>query len=119
MNYYSIPGIKLSEKAAQRNTVEAVISKFCLKAKVDFDFVATRTRKRNVLELRQALTYYLRKYTNATLLHIAGLFEQDHTTVINTLHTVSNLMDTDPLYRKWLASLDPNETIIPKLESCQ
>jgi len=61
----------------------------------------TSTRKRNVVQARQLSMYFAKKYTKASL-NIIG--EQcggkDHATVIHSLKTVANLLDTDKQFRE-------------------
>ena len=61
----------------------------------------TSTRKRNVVQARQLSMYFAKKYTKASL-NIIG--EQcggkDHATVIHSLKTVANLLETDKQFRE-------------------
>ena len=60
----------------------------------------TSTRKRNVVQARQLSMHFAKKYTKASL-NVIG--EQcggkDHATVIHSLKTVANLLDTDKQFR--------------------
>lgn len=75
------------------DTVQKVVCDF-IGVKID-DLVA-QSRKRTIVQARQLAMYFAKELTNQSLktigLHFGG---RDHSTVIHSLQTVNNLMDTD------------------------
>ena len=69
----------------------------------------TSTRKRNVVQARQLSMYFAKKYTKASL-NVIG--EQcggkDHATVIHSLKTVANLLDTDKQFQAVAEKIELN-----------
>lgn len=62
--------------------------------------ISLKTRKREVLEVRQLAHYVCRKHTKLSLEHIGySIGEKDHATVINSIEVVQNLLDTDKIFR--------------------
>jgi hypothetical protein len=57
--------------------------------------VKTKTRKREIVFARQAIMYFMKKYTKDSLATIGGHFGKDHATVLHACKTISNLMDSD------------------------
>jgi len=55
-----------------------------------------KTRKKDVIYARHVVGFFLRRYTPATLKFIGTLMgDRDHTTVINSVHAVDGMLDTD------------------------
>lgn len=53
------------------------------------------TRRRSVVERRQIAMYFLRRYTELSLADIGDLFKKDHATVLYSVNSIRNLMQTD------------------------
>lgn len=59
------------------------------------EFVKSKTRKREIVEIRQCAMYIMQKETKLPLKAIGGFFNgRDHSTVIHACRTWSDLMDT-------------------------
>ena len=68
---------------------------------LDYNYFKTKTRKREIVELRFLAALLLRKYyPNITLKEIARLYGgQDHTSVMNGLARANELLDiNDPVF---------------------
>jgi len=90
-------------------TISYIISTVCEEMGTSQADFFTSTRKRNVVQARQLSMYFAKKYTKASL-NIIG--EQcggkDHATVIHSLKTVANLLDTDKQFRAVADTIEQN-----------
>ena len=81
-------------------TINYIINTVCEEMGTSRSDFFTSSRKRNVVQARQLSMYFAKKYTKASL-NVIG--EQcggkDHATVIHSLKTVANLLDTDKDFR--------------------
>ena len=81
-------------------TISYIISTVCEEMGTSQADFFTSTRKRNVVQARQLSMHFAKKYTKASL-NVIG--EQcggkDHATVIHSLKTVTNLLETDKQFR--------------------
>lgn len=59
----------------------------------------SKTRKRNIVILRQQIQVLLRLSSKDSLSKIGAVFGQDHATVKNSIHVISNLHETDKRFR--------------------
>lgn len=104
VTYMAIPGIrgnymtKLSVTDKERLIMETVCKYFG----VTEDWLKEKNRKRERTEARQICCYLLKKYTSLSLSYIGGKFGQDHTTAINAIKTVKNLMAYNDTFRSSL-----------------
>lgn len=63
--------------------------------------VKGRSRKREIVEIRQAAMYLMSLYTKSSLKYIGNYFGgRDHSTTIHAKRTWSALMDTDRRYKE-------------------
>jgi chromosomal replication initiator protein len=73
-----------------------IINLVCVYFKLSFENITARRRYRKQLVPRQIAMLMIRKYTGMTLKAVASFFYvKDHTTVINSLNTIKDLIDTD------------------------
>lgn len=76
---------------------------------MDYTYFTTKTRKREIVEMRFLASLLLRKYyPNITLKQIAQLYGgQDHTSVMNGLSRANELLDiNDPVFSfKYLSAM--------------
>ncbi len=93
----------------QEITISYIINTVCEEMGTSQADFFTTTRKRNVVQARQLSMYFAKKYTKASL-NIIG--EQcggkDHATVIHSLKTVANLLDTDKQFRTIADTIEQN-----------
>jgi len=81
-------------------TISYIISSVCEEMGTSQADFFTSTRKRNVVQARQLSMYFAKKYTKASLIVIGEQCGgKDHATVIHSLKTVTNLLDTDKQFR--------------------
>ena len=90
-------------------TISYIISMVCEAMGTSQADFFTSTRKRNVVQARQLSMYFAKKYTKASL-NVIG--EQcggkDHATVIHSLKTVANLLDTDKQFQAVAEKIELN-----------
>jgi len=91
MNYYTIPGIKRPGTIGEDHIINAV----CFVCNTTFEALKKRNRKRELVMARQFIYYFLRKRTALSLKSIGEIFGQDHTTVIHSVDTITNLLCTE------------------------
>lgn len=69
----------------------------------------SKSRKRQVIKMKQASVYFMRKLLpKATLLYIGRQMQYDHATVLHCLKCISNLLETDRETRMDIQSLGKN-----------
>ena len=74
---------------------------------LDVDKIKSTTRRRQVVLARQISMFLVKQHTNNSLKNIGKLFGgRDHSTVIYSLKTVEDLMDTNDEVRRALSELD-------------
>ena len=74
---------------------------------LDVEKIKSTTRRRQVVLARQISMYLVKQHTNNSLKNIGKLFgNRDHSTVIYSLKTVGDLMDTNDEVRRALSELD-------------
>jgi hypothetical protein len=72
----------------------------------DKDEIINNKRKFEVVKVRQIAQYLLRKNTKSTLRNIGSYFNgKDHSTVLNSIKAVNNMIDTDKITKKEIAHL--------------
>ena len=101
-----MPGIKYRSAMQTRKIQPAtIIEETCREFGVNPADITRRSRKRGYVCARQISIWFMRKYSNLTLLECGTMFNQDHTTAIHSVKTVSDLMETDEAYRLMVTSI--------------
>ena len=74
---------------------------------VPVEKLSSKTRKRSVVIARQLSMYLAKNYTKSSLKTIGDNFGgKDHSTVIYSINTVKDLIDTDTLFKDTVAELE-------------
>jgi len=74
---------------------------------VSMDDINLKTRRREVVQVRQVAMYFAKKYTRNSLSVIgSGIGGKDHATVLHSCKTVNNLYDTNKHFRSHIDELD-------------
>ena len=82
---------------------------------VPLEYILEKGRNVERVRARQALTYLLRKHTQLSLKSIGlAVGGQDHTTVLNALQKVQDLLETDSEYRSTVMFLSREISIKSK-----
>jgi len=91
MTPYSYPGINFKYK--DQSTIEAVKKIVCKNYGRTFDEIDVTSRTREIVQVRQALMYWLRKYTHMSLNDIGSIFQKnyDHSTILWAVKTYENV----------------------------
>lgn len=105
IDYHAFPGLVDTTFP----TPERIILSVCKRFNISYDKMQARTRRREVVECRQIAMYLIRhSIGNVELKTIGDLFGgQHHTTVIHSLRTVQNRMETEPEYAQIVYDLAP------------
>ncbi len=110
-----IPDINLAKEIIQKFvtqetkgiTVENIAKLVADHFQVPLDTLSSKTRKRKVVIARQLSMYLAKNYTENSLQNIGNNFGgKDHSTVIYSINTVKDLMDTDTLFKETVAELE-------------
>lgn len=96
-----IPNIVLANRPISRRQdrelLPVALQVVCDKCRVSLVELNGKCRVRRIVEARQVLCYVLKQKTNMTLKEIGGCVGgRDHTTVIHSIATARDLMQTDP-----------------------
>ena len=94
---YVFAGLKSHDKSYNKS--QKIINIVCMVYNVDFKKVDNRKRDREIVQVRQAIMYFLRKETSLSLKAIAVLFTNifDHSTVIHGISTYNDIYHQDKL----------------------
>ena len=88
-------------KVSKEISIDSVQKVVCDFIGIKLDDLIAQSRKRDIVQARQLAMYFAKELTNQSLktigLHFGG---RDHSTVIHSLQTVNNLMDTDKDFNK-------------------
>lgn len=81
--------------------IDLIKKTVCEYRKIPFEILNMQSRKRERVMARQEIMTLLDEFTPKTLKEIGAIFQQgfDHSTVIHAKVTVSDLMDTDKIFR--------------------
>lgn len=82
------------------------------------EMIEVKTRKREVVQARQVCHFFYKSFTDKSLASIGALVgSKDHATVLHSVKTVNNLIDTDVRFRKQIEELTPMAENIVKNEA--
>jgi chromosomal replication initiator protein len=88
-------------------TIEYIQNLVCDHLQVGLDKVKGQTRKRSVVVARQLSMYLAKQHTDKSLKAIGDAFGgRDHSTVIYSVRTVQDLIDTDQIFRETVTDLE-------------
>lgn len=88
-------------------TVENIAQLVADHFEVPIETLSSKTRKRQVVIARQLSMYLAKHYTKSSLKTIGDNFGgKDHSTVIYSINTVQDLIDTDAIFKDTVAELE-------------
>lgn len=88
-------------------TVENIAKLVADHFQVPIETLSSKTRKRQVVIARQLSMYLAKNYTKSSLKTIGDNFGgKDHSTVIYSINTVRDLIDTDSIFKDTVAELE-------------
>lgn len=102
MNYFVFPGIKGKYTPNLKVVIskEQVLNTIYQHFKITHKELISPNRKRELVFARHVTCYFLLSYTKLYKVQIGSLLHRDHTTVINSLRVLQDLMDTEKEVRK-------------------
>ncbi|MCF0172135.1 MAG: chromosomal replication initiator protein DnaA [Bacteroidales bacterium] len=87
-------------------TVEKIQNVVCNYFKITPEQISSKNRKREIVQARQIAMYLSRAMTGASLSYIGNLIGgRDHATVLHSCNTVSDLLDTDRNFKRYITDL--------------
>ena len=88
-------------------TIERVIEKVCEHFKFDESVLHSKSRKRQVVQIRQIAMYLAKKHTEESASKIGKLIgNRDHATVLHACKTVKDLLETDKDYKTEIEEIE-------------
>ena len=89
-------------------TLDKVLKTVCDYFDLTRDMLLSKSRKRQIVQARQIAMYLARTYiTNISLSAIGSeIGGKDHATVLHACSTVQDLMDTDKVFRQYVADIE-------------
>ena len=76
-------------------TFEQIQSVICLGEMLLAEQLQSKSRKREIVFARQAVMFFLKRYSKETSERIGKHYNKDHATVIHALKAINNLIETD------------------------
>jgi chromosomal replication initiator protein len=81
-------------------TIEDIIAKVCAHYEIEESAIHTKTRKREVVQVRQLAMYLAKKYTDASSSKIGQFIgKKDHATVLHACKMVKDQVEVDKAYK--------------------
>lgn len=96
--------VKSTERVISIDLIQKIV---CDYFDIPLDSIMENTRKRPIVQARQIVMYYSKKYTKASLQSIGfQCGNKDHATVLHACKTVKNLIDTDKTFKSYIEDID-------------
>ncbi len=84
-------------------TVDKIKNVVCGYFNMKLELLQSKTRKREIVQARQIAMYFSKNLTSSSLTAIgAEIGGKDHATVLHACRTISNLVDTDKRFKKYI-----------------
>ena len=88
-------------------TIETIVSKVCEFYKVDESVLHTKSRKREIVQVRQVAMYFAKKHTEISASKIGHLIgSRDHATVLHACKIVKDQLATDKEFKSKMEQLE-------------
>jgi chromosomal replication initiator protein len=88
-------------------TVDHIVKKVCSYYQMDASALQTKSRKREIVQARQAAMYFCNNLTSSSLSAIGSqIGQRDHSTVLYACKAVKNLMETNVSYKKQIREIE-------------
>ncbi len=98
---------RLVNKVQKEITIDHIVKKVCNYYQLDVDVIQTKSRKREIVQARQAAMYFCKNLTTSSLSVIGiQIGKRDHSTVLHACKTVKNMMETSPGYKKQIREIE-------------
>ena len=98
---------KFVQNTEHEISIDYIQKVVCDYFKVPVNDMFSSSRKRTIVQARQASMYFVKKYTELSLAQIgANCGNKDHATVLHACRTVENMKDTDKIFKEQLEDID-------------
>ena len=88
-------------------TVNDIIEKVCSHYKIDVSAIHTKTRKREVVQVRQVAMYLAKKHTDTSSSKIGQLIgDKDHATVLHACKMVKDQVEVDKAFKNEIEEIE-------------
>jgi chromosomal replication initiator protein len=88
-------------------TIETIISKVCEHYNIDESAIHTKTRKREIVQVRQIAMFLAKKHTDNSASKIGQLIgKRDHATVLHACKTVKDLIEVDKSFKTEIEEIE-------------
>ncbi len=88
-------------------TIEEIIQKVCAHYEIEESAIHTKTRKREVVQVRQIAMYLAKKHTESSSARIGQLIgNKDHATVLHACKQVKDLLGVDKAFKTELEEIE-------------
>lgn len=84
--------------ADERDRFEGIVTTVVDHYGLTVDELRSKNRRRHIVKPRQIAIYLGGFFTKLTLTYIGEYFGKDHTTILHSINTVKDLLETDPDY---------------------
>ena len=88
-------------------TIETIIGKVCEHYNIDESAIHTKTRKREIVQVRQIAMFLAKKHTDNSASKIGQLIgKRDHATVLHACKTVKDLIEVDKSFKTEIEEIE-------------
>ena len=88
-------------------TIESIISKVCEHYNIEESVIHTKTRKREIVQVRQIAMFLAKKHTDNSASKIGQLIgKRDHATVLHACKTVKDLIEVDKAFKTEIEEIE-------------
>ena len=88
-------------------SIENIISKVCEHYNIDESAIHTKTRKREIVQVRQIAMFLAKKHTDNSASKIGQLIgKRDHATVLHACKTVKDLIEVDKAFKTEIEEIE-------------
>ena len=88
-------------------TIDEIVTKVCAHYNLDERSIHTKTRKREIVQVRQIAMYLAKKHTDHSSSKIGQLIgNRDHATVLHACKMVKDLVDVDKSFKTELEEIE-------------
>jgi chromosomal replication initiator protein len=109
VNAYALPGLKGEYKfinAKREYKSEYIVMRTTGYYGETLENVLKKGREREMVTIRHVICFLLRRYTSLSLKEVGNIFDQDHTTIMNAVRNISNLIQTDDNVKKDVQNIE-------------
>jgi chromosomal replication initiator protein len=98
---------RLVGKTQKEITVDQILSKVCEYYGLQSEMLQTKSRKREIVQARQAAMYFSKNLTNSSLSAIGAIIgKRDHSTVLHACKTVKNMIETNAEFKRQMREIE-------------